>query len=175
MRAAAPFALVVPLLAPMAFAQVAVPGLPEAVPAGSAAFNFLGMRIYDARLWVSPGFRRSTLGRVAVALELTYRRSFTAADIARRSLAEMERGSDLDAGQARRWEASLRALLPDVQPGDRLLGVHRPGQGAQFYRNGHLLGSIDDPEFSRRFFAIWLGPGTSAPDLRDALLAGTAP
>jgi hypothetical protein len=56
-----------------------------------------------------------------------------------------------------------------------LLGIHRPGVGAQFYQGGRALGRIDDPEFARRFFAVWLGPSTSAPALRDALLAGTAP
>jgi hypothetical protein len=80
-----------------------------------------------------------------------------------------------DAAQAQRWEAALRTLLPDVKPGDRLLGVHRPETGAQFYQGGRALGRIDDPEFSRRFFAVWLGPATSAPALRDALLAGSAP
>jgi hypothetical protein len=174
-RAAAVLALVLPLLAPIASAQPAVPGLPEAIPAGSAPFSFLGFRVYQARLWVAPGFRRSTLGDAALALELAYERNFTGAAIARRSLEEIERAGRLDADQAQRWESGLRALLPDVKPGDRLLGVHRPGRGVEFYQDGRVLGRIDDPEFSRRFFAIWLGPATSAPGLRDALLAGTAP
>jgi hypothetical protein len=175
MRVTAAFALTLSLFAPIGQAQAQVPELPGAVPAGSARFSVLGLRIYQARLWVAPGFRRSTLGSVPLALELVYERSFTGADIARRSVEEMQRAGRLDDAQAQRWEARLRELLPDVKPGDRLLGVHRPEQGAEFYQGGRALGRIDDAEFSRRFFAVWLGPATSAPALREALLSGTAP
>lgn len=175
MRPAAALALSALLLAPAAWAQSSVPGLPDAVPAGQARFTWLGFHVYQARLWVAPGFRRSTLGNAPLALELTYERSFKAEDIARRSLHEMERAGALDPAIAQRWEARLRELLPDVKPGDRLLGVHQPARGASFFHDGRLLGRIDDDAFSRRFFAIWLGPQTSSPDLRDALLAGTPP
>jgi hypothetical protein len=33
-----------------------------------------------------------------------------------------------------------------------------------------VRGEIAEPEFARLFFAIWLDPRTSAPDLRAALL-----
>ena len=39
-----------------------------------------------------------------------------------------------------------------------------------FLFNGSLRVEIADPEFARRFFAIWLDPQTSAPALRAALL-----
>jgi hypothetical protein len=175
MRMAAVLVLSATLFVPAAQAQPAVPGLPDAIAAGEARFTFLGLRVYHARLWVAPGFRQSTLGSVPLALELAYERSFRAADIARRSLQEMERAGPLDPALAQRWEARLRELLPDVKPGDRLLGVHEPGRGAAFFHDGRLLGRVDDDAFSRRFFAIWLGPATSAPDLRASLLAGTAP
>ncbi len=66
-------------------------------------------------------------------------------------------------------------MLPDVQAGDRLVGVHRPGRGALFALNGRTIGEIADPRFSAQFFAIWLGPRSPEPALREALLAGTAP
>lgn len=175
MRPAAALVLSALLLAPAARAQTSVPGLPHAVLAGQARFTWFGLQVYQARLWVAPGFRQSALGNVPLALEITYERSFTGADIARRSLREMERSEPLDATTAQRWEARLRELLPDVKPGDRLLGVHEPARGTSFFQDGRLLGRIDDDAFSRRFFAIWLGPHTSSPDVRDALLAGTAP
>jgi hypothetical protein len=178
MRGAAPLVLALSSLAFTAQvqAQAQLPQLlPEAMAAGTGRFTFLGFPVYQATLWVAPGFRRSTLGAAPVALELAYKRSFKGADIARRSLEEMQRVGGFDAAQAERWEAALRDLLPDVKPGDRLIGVHRPGVGAQFYQGARALGGIDDVDFSRRFFAIWLGPASSAPALRDALLAGTAP
>lgn len=175
MRPAAALTLTALLLVPAARAQSPVPGLPDAIAAGEARFTWFGFHVYQARLWVAPGFRQSTLGSVPLALELTYERGFKAADIARRSLQEMERAGPLESATAQRWEASLRDLLPDVKPGDRLLGVHQPGRGTAFFHEGRLLGRLEDDAFSRRFFAIWLGPRSSAPDLRDALLAGTTP
>jgi len=45
-----------------------------------------------------------------------------------------------------------------------------------FYSATGYLGAIEDPEFARVFFAIWLDPRTQTPDLRAALLGrnGTA-
>jgi hypothetical protein len=149
--------------------------LPGGQAAGSARLRFWGFDVYDASLAVGPGFRASNFASHAFALELAYLRSFRAADIARRSLQEMRRTSAIDAAQAQRWQQALQDLLPDVQAGDRLVGVHRPGRGAAFVLNGRTLGEIADPRFSAQFFAIWLGPDTSEPALRQALLAGAAP
>jgi len=156
-------------------AQPGPAALPQAQAAGTARLAVWGFAVYDARLWVAPGFRQSAFDSHALALELTYLRAFTAADIARRSIEEMRRAGSFDAAQAQRWQAALAQLLPDVQPGDRLLGVHDPERGARFFHNGKPLGEIADARFSRLFFAIWLGPATSEPALRQALLAGTAP
>lgn len=158
----------------VASAHASVP-LPGAVPAGSARLTFWGFAVYDARLWVTPGFRQGSFDAHAFALELSYLREFRASDIARRTIDEMRRAAPLDAAQARRWEEQLEQVLPDVREGDRLLGVHHPGRGAEFFRNGQRLGEIADAEFARRFFAIWLGPTTSEPALREGLLAGTPP
>ncbi len=68
----------------------------------------------------------------------------------------------------------MRRVFPDVEPGDRLLGVHRPGEGVAFFYNGQLRGEIRDPEFARLFFGIWLSPRSSEPAMRQALL-GSAP
>ena len=47
-----------------------------------------------------------------------------------------------------------------------------PGRGAQFLLNGRSIGSIDEPEFARAFFAIWFDPRTRSRDLRASLLGG---
>ena len=158
-----------------AWAQVPAGALPQAVSAGTGRLTFFGFAVYDAQLWVTPGFRRSTLASQPLALQLRYLRGFKAADIARRSLQEMQRAGPIDAATAQRWEDDLRRVLPDMQEGDRVLGVHRPGSGAEFFHNGQRIGLVADADFARRFFAIWLGPATSEPGLREALLAGTEP
>ena len=64
-------------------------------------------------------------------------------------------------------------MFPDVKPGDSIVGHYLP-DGARFTFNEQPLGSIDDPAFARAFFAIWLDPNTSEPDLRAALLTRPA-
>ena len=152
-------------------------GLPRASLSGQAVLRFWGLEVYQASLWVSPGFVEADYAQAAFALELLYRRDVKGSDIASRSLAEMGRQSPLSAAQARDWGQRMQALFPDVQKGDRVTGLHQPAQGAVFWRNGRWLGEVRDPVFAQRFFGIWLSPSTSEPGLRRALLAqaGTVP
>ena len=53
--------------------------------------------------------------------------------------------------------------------------VNQPGQPTAFWLNGKPIGDIAGADFAQRFFGIWLSPQTSAPALRDALLAGVRP
>lgn len=139
--------------------------------AGSGTLRFLGMEVYQAKLWVQPGFTPSTWTHQSLALELRYARGFSARAIAGRSLEEMQRQQALTEAQTGHWQAQLAALLPDVAAGDRLVGLYQPGQGVRFLFNGQPRGQIDDPLFARLFFGIWLSPQTSEPTLRAALLA----
>lgn len=146
--------------------------LPGARAAGRGRLRFWGLDVYDAALWVTPGFRQSAFAFHAFVLELDYLRAFSGADIARRSITEMRRTGGFSEQQAAQWQAALGKLLPDVRPGDRITGIHQPGQGAAFAFNGKRLGEIRDAQFSSLFFGIWLSPNTSEPGLREALLAG---
>ncbi len=149
--------------------------LPDAVFSGSARLRFWGFEVYDAQLWVEPGFRASRLGAHALALSLTYLRSLRGPAIAERSITEMRRQGPLDDAQASRWQQAMARMFPDVRDGDRLTGLWHPGQGARFWFNGTARGQIDDDVFAARFFGIWLGDATSEPAMRQALLAGAAP
>ena len=140
--------------------------------AGQGLLRFWGLEVYQASLWVGPAFRPESFASQPFALELEYRRAFKAGAIAERSIQEMRRLGSFSEAQAQRWQRALQAALPDVRPGDRIVGLHRPGLGARFEQGGRLLGEVADPEFARLFFAIWLSPGTSEPALREALLAG---
>jgi len=57
-----------------------------------------------------------------------------------------------------------------VRKGDRITGVNLPPGIVRFYFNGQPIGEIDDPEFTRAFFGIWLDPRTSRPEFRKRLL-----
>jgi hypothetical protein len=146
------------------------PMLPSAELRGEGMLRFFGLQVYRARLWTDPSFEAANFAAAPLALELEYLRDFKASAIADRSIQEMRRAATFSAEQASRWETQLAQLLPDVKAGDRIMGVHQPGTGALFFHNDKPLGGIADAEFSRLFFGIWLGPATSEPGLRDALV-----
>jgi len=146
--------------------------LPQSRLIGKGRLTFWGFQVYDARLWALPGFKPDTLAVQPFALELSYLRGFDSQDVAERSIAEMRRSASISDAQAKAWIDEMMRALPDVKKGDRLMGIHRPGVGAQFFMNGKPTGEIRDAEFSRLFFGIWLSPKTSEPELRAALLAG---
>ncbi|MGP1682671.1 MAG: chalcone isomerase family protein [Giesbergeria sp.] len=138
---------------------------------GSGTLRFLGLEVYRAQLWVRPGFNPADYARQPLALELHYARSFSAEAIARRSLDEIQRQQALSEAQVERWQLQLAKALPDVAAGDRIVGIYQPGHGARFLHNGRESGRVDDAEFARLFFGIWLSPQSSEPALRAALLA----
>jgi hypothetical protein len=137
---------------------------------GTGKLTFFGLNVYDASLWVSSGFKANDFDDHAFALDLHYLRNFSAADIAKRSLDEMQRIEPVPQEKATQWIKAMSEAFPNVKKGDRLIGVHQPSGGATFWLNGKRSGEIRDAEFSRQFFAIWLSPKTSQPKLRLALL-----
>ena len=157
-------------------ASDARPELSEALPKGrligQARLKVWGFEVYDARLWAPGGFSPGSHATSPLALELVYLRDFRAADIASRSIKEMRRSQPVSDAQAAEWSAAMLRVIPDVRKGDRIMAVYRPGSGAAFWVNGRASGEIPDAEFARLFFAIWLSPRTSEPQLRQSLLAG---
>ena len=149
--------------------------VPDATLSGSGRLRVFGFQVYDAALWVAPGFRPDAFARYPFALELSYLREFSGPMIAQRSLDEMRRIGSFTDAQADAWQRAMAAAFPDVKKGDRITGVHKPGFGATFLTNGKPSGEVRDPEFARLFFGIWLSPNTSQPQLRQALLAKLAP
>ena len=141
--------------------------------AGSGTYTYWGFDVYRASLWVEPGFEPAAFARQRHALELQYLRNFKGRDIAERSIEEMRRIGNFSEAQAKDWLEAMAGAFPDVRAGDRLLGLHLPGRGAQFYYNGRPTSEIRDPEFARLFFGIWLSEQTPAPKLRAALLGQT--
>ncbi len=130
---------------------------------GNGEFRRFGFLVYEATLWAGDDPQRPPL-----ALRLDYKRTIAGAAIAEASVKEM-RALGADEGVLKRWGEQMTRLFPDVKTGDYIIGQYRP-EGASFYFNGRLLGSVDDTGFARAFFGIWLDARTSAPDLRAALL-----
>jgi hypothetical protein len=90
--------------------------------------------------------------------------------IAERSVDEIAKLGYGTPDQRARWGVLMKQIFPDVVDGDRIVGVYLPQSGARFYYNGKAIGEIQDREFAKAFFGIWLDPRTSEPALRKKLL-----
>ncbi|MGH6649154.1 chalcone isomerase family protein [Aquabacterium sp.] len=137
---------------------------------GDSRFRYYGFHVYDAQLWVPPGFDAGRVFSQPFALSLVYARSLKARDIAERSIDEMRRQVTLGDAEAQRWLQAMSMAFADVRSGDRLTGLHQVNVGASFFLNGQATRVIEDPRFATLFFGIWLSPATSAPALRRDLL-----
>jgi hypothetical protein len=163
-------------LAPALWAQGSTPkellaDWPAAHLQGQGKLRFLGLQVYDIRLWThEPGLSADAWQRRPLALEIEYARAFAGRNIAERSLEEMKRAGPVPPEVAERWLRTMAQVFPDVKAGDRIMGVHRPEGLSRFFHNGNPRGEVRDAEFTRRFFGIWLGEATSEPALRDSLL-----
>lgn len=144
----------------------------QARSAGKGTFNWFGLRIYDAQLWVG---ERGYQPDAPFALELRYARKLDGRKIAEASASEMAKLNAGSAAQRAAWLTRMKEIFPDVKEGTRISGVFDPVGGVRFYLDGEPLAAVADQEFARAFFAIWLDPGTSARGLREALLKEAAP
>jgi hypothetical protein len=144
--------------------------LPGATLQGSGRLRFLGLAIYDARLWRGAAPLIADWTATPLALELIYLRSLVGRQIADRSIKEMRRQRDLSDEESARWLAAMVQIFPDVKEGDRITGFLLPGVGARFAFNGAVKGEVRELEFARLFFGIWLSEQTSESTLRRGLL-----
>lgn len=154
-------------------ANAAPPELPDLKLQGQAQMRFLGLQIYDIRLWSREKIDAQNWATQPLALELEYKRSLSGKEIAKRSLAEMRRQGEISDAKAKTWLAEMEAAFPDVKAGDRITGQQDPGAAAQFFINGKSGRRIADAEFAKLFFGIWLSAQTSEPSLRDKLFDGS--
>jgi Chalcone isomerase-like len=137
---------------------------------GGTRFRYWGFLAYDIQLWALPAFDAQQFTRRPLALSITYARSIALQDLVERSLKEIERQGPIAPTERQAWAQVLTRAWRDVRPGDRITGVYQPPQRLQFYLNGQPTGTVDEASLAPRFIAIWLGPQTSQPGLREALL-----
>ena len=132
-------------------------------PYGTGEFRRFGFLVYEAQLWAG-----NNPMEPPIALQLTYKREIAGAKIVEASVDQM-RALGADEKRLVVWSAAMSKIFPNVKPGDQIVGIYRPGS-AVFLYNNQEVGQVNDPEFARLFFGIWLDPRTSEPKLRDKLL-----
>jgi hypothetical protein len=111
------------------------------------------------------------------ALELIYQRTISRDDLVEASVNELKRlgGAAVSAERLATWQAQMQQAFVDVKAGMRITGVYLPGRGARFFVGQRLQHEINDPQFARAFFDIWLDPRTRNPTLREQLLGVASP
>ena len=142
---------------------------------GQGSYRWFGIKLYEAYLWRESDSRTHTAPLDDhFILELVYARQFQGKEIAASSIEEIRNLKLGTPEQQAAWLSLMQQVFPDVNAGTQLSGVYRVGQGVRFYRDGGLLKEINDAEFARAFFSIWLDERTSAPRLRKQLLGQTS-
>lgn len=134
---------------------------------GEARLSVLFWDIYDASL-IAPNGEFTT--QSPFALELTYLRDFEGNDIASRSIDEMRKQGMDDEIKLAKWHQQMKQIFPDVKDGQTITGIVDSENKSHFYFEDQALGTIDDAEFSKWFFDIWLSENTSEPKMRQRLL-----
>ncbi len=104
------------------------------------------------------------------ALKLEYTRSIPASKIANASIVEMARLSNQAEDTYEYLREDLEACFGDVSKGDEIIGFKRNENTTEFSRNGALRCTIDEPNFSTHFFAIWLSPDSRSPNKTKDLI-----
>ncbi len=141
--------------------------IPDAQKVGEGRLSYFIWDVYDAALYTPKGTIQQS---PPMALSLSYLRSIKGKDIADRSIQEMRDLGFNNEIQLADWHAQMKNIFPDVEQGMTLTGVYTNDGATVFYQDGTLVGRINDPEFTRAFFDIWLNENTNAPDLRRRLL-----
>ncbi|MCC5857119.1 MAG: chalcone isomerase family protein [Ectothiorhodospiraceae bacterium] len=150
---------------------LALPGpveyrFPEMEAVGQGDLRWFGFNVYRATLWAPEG--RYSPER-PFALEIIYRRDFTADQLSGASGQELER-LGYAPEDVSRWERVMRNIFPDVRSGERITGLADGNGGVLFYHDDRQVGHVTDPGFAEAFFAIWLDERTRNGRLRSALL-----
>jgi hypothetical protein len=161
------FALFLLSASPVIASDVAQKYVPNAEQVGIGRLSVAFWDVYDATLYAPNG---KWDAHKPYALSIDYFREIEGADIAKRSVEEMQKQGFSDAAKLAKWQIQMLEIFPDVKNGSKLTAVLKPEKSTAFYSHGAYIGSINDTEFGPHFFNIWLSEKTSEPDLRKKLL-----
>ena len=151
--------------------NAAASAVPSARLVGEGKMTFLGFGIFEAELYAPNGRYKAN---APFALKLTYLRSFKGTAISAETAKQMRRQGMKDEAQLKAWVGQMNRIFPNVSKGQSIIGARDRAGNTVFYSGGKIIGTIKDPEFTRRFFAIWLGNNTQNPGLRNKLVGASS-
>jgi hypothetical protein len=152
---------------------------------GSAlTLNGLGMRkatllridVYVAALYVASVSHdpNAILGSTAPSkLVLHFVRDVGADDISNGFEEGFAKGAKAQLPALRDRIATLSGWMTNIQAGQQMTFIARPGAGVQVDVNGVVKGTIKGDDFARAFLSIWLGGDPPNPELKKGLLGGS--
>lgn len=139
----------------------------QAQEVGKGRLSVVFWDVYDATLYAPNG---KWDPNKPYALSIHYFREIEGADIAKRSIEEIQKQGFLDAVKLDQWHKKMQKIFPDVRNGSELTAILTTQRSTIFFSDGRRIGSIADAEFGVHFFNIWLSEKTSEPMLRKKLL-----
>lgn len=138
---------------------------------GQSTYDWFWMKLYSAELWAPNRVQTmDQLWQIPFALSLTYDIRIKPAKLAQVTLEQMELQAPVAPDVAERWVQQLTQLYPPIAKGTTLIGLYDPKGRMALYRDGQLLGEMQDGDFAKRFFQIWLDARSSYPKNRLQLL-----
>jgi len=146
-------AIAVATLPGIAPASTVTSVLPDAQLRGAATFRFVGLPIYEARLFTRSGAPLDW--STDFGIELTYLRNLTENDLVESTMRELER-----TGEALPLRGQLERCYRDVRKGDSFVAVSQGPDRVGFWHNGKRMCTLGYPRIKTRFMAIFVGDNT---------------
>lgn len=138
---------------------------------GEGKYSYWFWDLYQARLATPSGSFIDYQQSVPLLLELRYLRDISKIEFIDATVDQWRIQTGTVQKQHKLWAGELNALWRDVKKGDMLSAeLHADGL-ISFYFNQQPLGKTTDPAMGPAFFDIWLSEKTTAPELRQLLLA----
>lgn len=140
--------------------------------------TFLNIDVYVAGLYVehvSSSATRLVATDEVKRLVLKFVRDVDREDITDAWSDGFKRNATVPVAQLKPLIAKLNAWMPEFSDGDTLVFTYVPGQGVTVEVNGIKKGTIDQADFTRSLFSIWLGPKPPTGELKRGLLGNHPP
>ena len=140
---------------------------PDLQEVGSGVLKIFFMDIYRLTL-----YSRERDYRVSdhFALEFNYKKSVSKKTIVDASMDELSKVPDVGSVELKAWKQILEKGISDMHAGEKASVVFSKSGNVEFWSENRKFISFQDLKFAKNFAAIWLGPKTSYPKLRLALL-----
>jgi hypothetical protein len=130
-------------------------------PHGSADFTWYLINVYKISLWTdAQNFSLENKSDEKFALSINYKIKIKRDDLVQTTIDEMARISGKPALSFEKYRSTLQKVFPQVKAKDVITAINIPNKGIKFFYNGIETGIINDKNFTKNFFSIWLSEKT---------------